>query len=167
MHLNTIFIAFWENLNLETWQRPASPTHGNFYTRKKKKIPHRVRNGNSSIIVLNFGSEATHILKTLICPNFSVNMLPHPQAGHEITRLALIQFSSRFFALADPPLPLHPRIQENRQQEQLTSWARMTISPVCRISVDFPPMLGPVTMTTRLPACSSPISSESWNTRTC
>ena len=47
-------------------------------------------------------------------------------------------------------------------ERQLTSWARITISPVCRISVDFPPMFGPVTMTTRLPACSSPISSESW-----
>ena len=37
MHRNTIFIALWENLNLETWLWPASPTHGNFYTRKKKK----------------------------------------------------------------------------------------------------------------------------------
>ncbi len=54
------------------------------------------------------------------------------------------------------------RAEETDCKRQLTSWARITISPVCRISVDFPPMFGPVTMTTRLPACLSPISSESW-----
>ena len=54
------------------------------------------------------------------------------------------------------------RAEEIDCERQLTSWARITISPVCRISVDFPPMFGPVTMTTWLPACLSPISSESW-----
>ena len=62
------------------------------------------------------------------------------------------------------------RGEETDCKRQLTSWARITISPVCRISVDFPPMFGPVTMTTRLPACSSPISLEFWlhaSIRTC